>query len=159
MPGLIIFSNHYLQYQGKEQASPPGKIPADMTYSLENMVQVLIAAGAGNQRIGPAVGTDPHFVDMGSEFSKAILTTGLLQMPQPLPHNESYHAANAKKQSLIAAENKNYVEVLEGIHTSHSCTAPHLTIYVYKNGKVEGQKIHVCVTPSGKSWLFDKIHP
>ena len=157
--GVIVFSPNYAQNQAKDQT---GKHPFDpsMTYTVENMAAVLIAAGGSDQRIGAAVGAEPAVVDMGSVFQSAILGTGLLKMPLPRPHNASYHDANELKAKLISEDPcQQYVEVVDSVHTSHSCSDPHMTIYI-KTAKHQaiGQKIHICVKPDGVKWAFDKVH-
>lgn len=156
--GVIVFSNLYRQHQGVDQTKTH-PIGADMTYEVDNLVEVIIAAGKANQNIGAAVGTEPTVIDMATPFAQSVLSTGLLKAPLPLPHNPQYHAAAAARTKAIKEDpGGQYVDVVESVHVSLSCTSPHLTVQVMTSEfKSVGTKIHICVKPEGTKWAFDKI--
>lgn len=159
MPGLISFNANYLANQGKSQkADKP--FPTGMTFEIVNLVEVLIAAGKADPRIGAAVGTEPQVFDIGGPFSTCAMTTkGLLTLPTPLPANPAYWDVFDKKIAACKLLGTNCLEVKEGMHISHSCLDPHLTVLVYaSDGKQVGKNIHVCAEPDGPKWKFTKVH-
>lgn len=159
MPGLIAFNSNYLSNQGKSQkADKP--FPSGMTFEIGNLVEVLIAAGKADPRIGPAVGTEPQVFDIGTPFSKCSMTTkGVLTSPTPFPANQPYWEVLENKTSACKKLGSSYLEVKEGMHISFSCTDPHLTVLIFSNeGKQVGTNIHVCAEPDGSTWKFTRVH-
>ncbi|MEO7964725.1 MAG: hypothetical protein ABIT38_12560, partial [Gemmatimonadaceae bacterium] len=90
MAGLIVFGPNFLKHQGVSQvAAKP--FPIGMTFDVDNMVEVLVAAGKTDIRIGSAVGTQPLVYDVGTSFSTCLMETkGLLQLPAAGEHNKAY---------------------------------------------------------------------
>lgn len=159
MTGIIVFTVNYKQFEGTSQKKDTHPMPADMTYSTQNMVDVLVAAGKVDGRIGGVVEESATPYNLGEAMEGGSWTTGLLKMPAPSPSNAVYHALSGAKETAIKNKAAGHLEVVEGVHISHSCIEPHLTVVVYdKDRKQVGQKIHVCVEPDGKAWKFKSIH-
>ena len=158
MPGVIVFNANCLTNQGNSQkADKP--FPADMTFAIDNLVAVLVAAGKADGRIGTAVGTEPQVFDVGTPFKDCSMTTGLLKMPAPLPANQPYHMVMAAKEVACKQTTGGYLEVREGMHISHSCSDPHLTVLIYGSDRKQiGQNIHICAEPDGTKWKFTRVH-
>jgi hypothetical protein len=157
--GVIVFTNYYTQFQGVDQTKTH-PIDASMTYTVENLTEVIIAAGKANQNIGSAVGTEPAVFDLATPFAQSVLNTGLLKTPLPRPHNQLYHDTSDERSEAIKNDpGGHYLEVIESVHVSVSCLSPHLTVYVKTNKHATvGNKIHICVKPDGVKWAFDSIH-
>jgi hypothetical protein len=44
------------------------------------------------------------------------------------------------------------------MHTSSSCSDPHLTVLPYgSDGRQIGTRIHVCAEPDGAEWKFTRV--
>jgi hypothetical protein len=158
MTGIIVFSPNYKMYEGKSQVTTK-PMPQNMTYETDNMVAVLVAAGKVDSRIGGVVEESATPFNIGELFGSCVMTTGLLKMPAPRPNNGAYHDMVDAKEMAIKQKAAGYLEVVEGVHISHSCADPHLTVIVYDaTRKAMGQKIHVCVEAEGTSWKFTKVH-
>jgi hypothetical protein len=159
MAGLIVFNPGYLTNQGKSQiATKP--FPSDMTFAVNNLVEVLIAAGKEDHRIGEAVGTSPAVFDIGTPFSTCTMQTkGLLTSPVPLPSNAAYWDVCDKKSEAVKNLIGNRLDVKEGMHISYSCTDPHMTVLIFsQEGKQVGQNIHVCAEADGVKWKFTRVN-
>lgn len=160
MPGLIVFGAGCLTNQGKSQiATKP--FPQGMTFEISNLVEVLLAAAEADGRIKKILtGQDPLVIDIGTPFSRCTMTTrGLLTMPAERPANPEYWNAFDQKDKARGAYTTGYIDVKEGMHISHSCADPHLTIILYDGSwRQVGQNIHVCAEPVDKKWRFTRVH-
>jgi hypothetical protein len=159
MAGLVVFSAGNLVNQGRSQiAAKP--FPPGMSFELDNLVEVLVAAGKVETTIGAAVGEAPTVFDLGTPFSTCTIEEkGLLKWPAPLPLNGVYWDVFAKKKTAVKGHAGSYLEVKEALHISASCSDVHLTVLVFaQGGKQIGKNIHVCVEPDGTRWKFTRVH-
>lgn len=158
MAGIIVFNLNYRQFEGVDQTGKNG-IAADMTYSVQNMVDVLIAAGKVDGRIGGVVGDAADAYDFGQFAGKLQVISPTMQIPLQRPANAAFHELQDASSAAIKNKAAGHLSVVDGVHISLSCGKPHLSVYVHDlKGAAVGHKIHVCVAAQGKAWTFDSVH-
>jgi len=159
MSGLIVFNAGWLSNQGNTQV-PAKPFPTGMSFDVDNLVEVLVAAGAKDTRIGGAVGTAPVVFDLGTPFARCVMEgKGLLQLPAQRPANGAYWDEFDRRGAAVKVHTGTHLQVKEGMHISGSCTDPHLTVLVYgSDGRQIGTNIHVCAEPDGNRWKFTRVH-
>lgn len=93
----IIFNARYLTNQGNSQV-PAKPFPADITFDIDNLVEVLIEAGKANAEIGKAVGTKPQVFDVDTPYASCLMEMVGLAKSGSGPGSNSFRLSRLRRK-------------------------------------------------------------